>query len=236
MENNVEEVYKPYKRDVKIWGAVSEEQREVNGKTIMCLEIGHKDLIDKETGKKINEEYLYEDIYAHTIRGIFQTRTSYNVYMTISCEPKVVITYDGMLIMHNDRIEGYVEKIEASLKKIKPEYLVKALVDFTLNRVSEEKFSPDLRKLTQAVNKRNNSNFPVELVGFVLKQYYCEIKPQLNEDQQELRYNVSHEELLMKACEVLVDREKNTVDAEKEKDLLNELLYRLIEGKLVEKG
>lgn len=228
-------VYKPYKRKPTEWGIIPDAEREENGRKVKCVEVGKKLIPNEEDPENPEEEYLYEDIYDNIINGIFITKQSYEVHMTISCEPKMVITYDGELVLHNDKIGGYVDQILKVVSCLKKDIAIKAMIDFTLNREANEKFSQNLKKITEAINKNIGSNFPTELCGYVLKQYICENQRQMTKEQEELHYYSSYEDLLDMSGNVLAGRYSGNRDEKKENDLKEEIFYRFLNGNLIER-
>ena len=131
-------VYKPYKRKLKTWNNVKDRQREENGRIILCVEIGKKLFVDDETQRVIHEEFVCEDIYMDIATGLFQRSSSYGTKITLGYEPQIVVSYEGSLVIHNDKISGYVEDIMNVLQKTDYSLKVNAMVNGILNEKIEE--------------------------------------------------------------------------------------------------
>lgn len=225
-------VFKPYKKHPEEWNVIPEQTRDDNGRKINCIEVGRTLTMNEEEVKE--EDYLYEDIYENIISGIFVSKQAYSVEMTVSSEPKLIITYDDELVMHNDKISAYVNQILEYMPSLTNDMLIAALVEFNINRNAEQKFGAKLKKITADINKQYDTNYPVELIGYVLRQYFCEDKRNLEGQQEELHYYASYEELCQMVGKLFLAKSNNQTYA-REKDLTEEILYRFIEGKLVEK-
>lgn len=56
-------VYKPYKKRRDTWNSVTDRQKDVDGRKLLCIEIGKKQILNEETQEKIH--YMsYENLLA----------------------------------------------------------------------------------------------------------------------------------------------------------------------------
>lgn len=224
-------VYKPYKKRRDTWNSVTDRQKDVDGRKLLCIEIGKKQILDEETQALIKEEYLYEYVFLDILRALFIRGNSYRTKITVGYEPKLVISYDGRLVIHNDRISEYVISIMHAMAMIDEELEVRALVNAVLNEKCGERYSADFHKLINRVNECCAANFPPDLIYLVLKEHLCESKRVLGRTQEKIHY-MSYENLLAVAAKVLINRGKKAPNRSEENDLKEELFYRFIQGEL----
>lgn len=229
-------ILKPYKRKMSSWQYDAEQSRleEDSNRYILSVQIGEKLTIDEETSEKLDQEQLAEDIYLDTLQGIFLNQKGYEVTVTLGYEPQVVITYEGRLVMHNDKIPQYEKEVMDLLKKTKSNILVQMLVDFTAHENSGSKYTELARHVQESINKVKGTNYPLEFIAYAIKDYICDIKRKMTEEKMEYAY-MTYEELLQVTGDVLAAKFKGEKD-EREEYVQEELLYRFIQGSLVSKG
>lgn len=225
-------VFKPYKRKLNTWINMDEREDPGTGRVIFHVAIGEK-VIEKEDQKKDKEE-LAEDIYMDILQNFFLNRSGYNLSITLPCEPKIVLSYDGRLVYHNDKIQKYEEQVITLLRKLKIDPAVQAMVNYVANENNGEKYSSQLRKIQKNVNQYLDTNYPPEFIALVLKNYICEDKRDISDKAMDFSC-MDYEELLEKAGEIIIHREKQE-ENEDEAYVLDELLYRFLQGSLVMKG
>lgn len=225
-------VFKPYKRKLNTWINMDEREDEETGRVIFHVAIGEKQ-IQKEENKTETEE-LAEDIYMDILQNFFLNRSGYNLSITLPCEPKIVLSYDGRLVYHNDKIQKYEEQVISLLRKMKINPAVQAMVNYVANENSGEKYSDTLRRIQKNVNQYLDTNFPPEFIALVLKNYICEDKRDMPEKAMEYSC-MDYQELLEKAGNIIIHRDKQE-ENEEEAYVLDELLYRFLQGSLVMKG
>lgn len=229
-------VLKPYKRKMSTWNYDEDKSRveEDSNRYILSVQIGEKLTIDEETNEKVETEQLAEEIYLDTLQGIFLNQQGYEVTVTLGYEPQIVIAYEGRLVMHNDKIPLYEEQVMDKLKKTKISPIVQALINFVSNENYGEKYSDLLRHVQNAINDACKTNYPPEFIAYVIKDYICEVKRELVDEQMEFTC-MTYEELLQEAGAILIANIQGNKDEQREKYILEELFYRFIQGNLVTK-
>lgn len=231
-------IYKPYKKSLKTWNNMKDKTREEPmGRKILNIEIGKKVYVDEDTGIIKSEESICEDIYIDILRGVMTGGSIYKTVTTPASEPCMVISCDGRLVIHNDKISSYFDKIISFFEHADKYTMAEALTEYVINESIQEKFGPSLKKLTSDINKKYNSKFPPELVAMVLKEYILEDfreEQESSSEENEFRY-MAYEDLMRYATESLKDillGKKN-----KNEDFLkDELFYRFITGNLISKN
>lgn len=226
-------VYKPFKKSVSDWKLNKVYQSE--NREIASVGIGKCIVMDDNTGEMIEEKIIYEDIYKDVMQGFFTDTKFYKTYIVLGCEPAIVISYDGRLILHNDKMKGYSQSIQKALEKIDPELIGSALIGFVRNEAIGEKYNDKIRELTKSINQIEKAKFPLEMVGLMLKEYYCEEKRKFGPIDDVIHY-MTYPELLEQAAEVLAGRISGNGNKENEKALMDELFYRFLEGSLKERS
>lgn len=226
-------VYKPYKRKLNQWKCLSENIRtDKCGREIVPVEIGKTLYMNGEKIEK--EEEILEDIYLDIVTGIFANRDSYHTTICLGYEPQIVVSYEGALVIHNDKMSGYVDKILKILDKVEYSEKVKVLVHAVEHEVKGNKYTTDMKKLQDYIKKESGISFSPELIGYVLKENLCENRV-MTDKQEELHW-MAYEELLEKAGTVLAARDKGKAGSRFEYDVMNELLYRFIGGQFSERA
>lgn len=233
-------ILKPYKRNVAIWKNVPDSERKDDERSILRVEIGQMVTVDDQTKEVIREKPIQEDVYLDILQGLFSGQ-SYTAVATLGYEPQMIITYEGRLVIHNDYIPNYVRQVKKIFGKVKYSAGVKAMLNYVANVNSGEKYTAYLKKLQEWINEKCKANYPPEFVALALKEYICDDCRDVTEEEMEYGY-LTYEELLKEAGNVLINREAEKQEKEtdkgaalKEKYILNELLYRFVQGNLVEK-
>lgn len=227
MEKHI--VLKPYKRSLQDWKNNPDDSREEDGKVIFRVDIGKKLVMDEEKKTVVSENALAEDIYLNILQDIFSQNSSYRVVATLGYEPQLVISYDGRLVAHNDKIDGYVAMVMEALKKSKYEADIKVLINYVLNETVGAKYSSTLKRLQTGINTMCKTNFPPEFIGLVVKNYICDYKRSADESN-EYPY-MDYESLMEEAGKVMVSINKGALTIENK--LVEELLYRFVQGTLI---
>lgn len=229
-------IYKPYKRKLSSWNYDEDKSRieEDSNRYIISVQIGEKQIVDEETGEKISSEELVEEIYLDSLQGIFLNNQGYDVTVTLGYEPKIVIAFEGRLVMHNDKIPVYEDQVMKMLKKTKIAPIVQALVDFIITENCGEKYSELLRHVQKAINDACKTNYPPEFIAHVIKDYIGEVKRDISDEQMEY-VCMTYDELLKVAGEVLIAKHQGKEDP-REEYLNDELFYRFLQGNLIQKG
>lgn len=227
--------YKPYKRNLNQWNHIKGKEREDMGRVIITIEVGEKRTLDKKT-KETTTESVTEEIYLDILKSVMIDKLSYKTMLYPSNNPALVISYDGRLVIHNDKVNMYVQELMKILPLYNKKVLILALKDFVLNENIGEKYSQALKKLTENINKKLERNYPPALIGMVLKEYICDElrEPPFNKEDEDLQY-ADYKELMEKAAQVLSYRMQNQSDEISEQieyDLKEELFYRFIQGNL----
>lgn len=226
-------VYKPYKRKLNQWKCLSENIRtDKCGREIVSVEIGKKLYMDDKCIEVEKEEEILEDIYFDIVTGIFANRDSYHTTICLGYEPQIVVSFKGTLVIHNDKMSGYVDKILKVLDKVDYPEKVQVLVHTVEHEVKGNKYTSNMKKLQEYIKTESGISFSPELIGYVLKENLCESRV-MTEKQEELHW-MSYEELLEKSGIVLTTRDKGKFGSRFEYDVMNELLYRFISGQLYE--
>lgn len=223
-------IYKPYKKGLTTWSNIPSRKREDYGRVIVCIEIGKKLTVDERTEKVLDEEPVCEDIFLDILKGIVKDNLGYKTSSTFAYEPKMVISYGGRLVFHNDRISGYVDHILKALNSIDYNLITDALINFVANENVSGKYDSHFRTLVNMVNAYCNINYSPTLIGLVVKEYFEESRT-ASDDEDDIHY-LPYEELLNLAGNVWKNKGKNNI-SEKEIQLKEELLYRFIQGTLI---
>lgn len=227
---------KPYKKKKNAWRCIPEKIRTNDqGRTIVAVEIGKKVKTDEKTGRTLQAD-LIEDIYMDIITDIFAEHDRYDTTICMGYEPKIIISSHGDLVMHNDKVISYIDTIKEILGGIPTAEKIKVLCQTTNymgNKAYGGKFTPEIRSLQKKVKEESGVSFSPEFLWYVLMDDICESRP-MTEKQEELHW-ADHKELLEKAQRVLIAREEGKGGSRFEKDVLDELLYRVVSGKLTEK-
>lgn len=229
-----EVVYKPIKKGLETWSNMPDKTRHDDmGRVIVNIEIGVKQIIS--SGKICSVESMCEDMYIDILKGLVVDKLSYMTYVNLASEPKITISYDGRLVIHNDKISGYVEDIMTVLNDIEDSIKYDALVDFVLNENVGNKYGEAFRRLVNVMQKKCKKEYASALIGLVLKEYICEDCRSIEGDEAEEIHYMSYEDLLMKTGQIMKNRNAGG-DKESEKIIKEELLYRFLQGDLIVKG
>lgn len=225
-------VYKPFKKKLSSWNYIKENQRQAaDGRTIMCIEIGKKQYIDPGNKEVIREEFEQEEVYYDILKGLFKNTVSYSTKVALGHEPKLIVSYEGSLVKHNDKIAGYVEDIKKVLPKIEKRVLFKCLFNVVMNEKEGDKYSTESKELSAKVNKMCGADYPSELIAYVLKEYLSETRGEMDNIQEKTHF-MEYRELMTLALKVMVTRGAKD-DVKKYEDVLKEeLLYRFLLGEI----
>ncbi len=233
MESHV--VYQPFKISPYDWQVEQNSIRQVNGKDLVTVIIGKKLVIDKDSGETLSEEPVKEDIWQDTLLGIFMEKNTYRVKVRPGRSPGLFITYGGEMLPHNDTLAKDMDKLVSYLETAEPSASIDAMIDGVLNDTTEKKYSQDTQKFFASVNRALDAQYPAELIIEALKMIYCVKKrSEALDDLKDMRF-MPADELIAAAGNVLKGRLKGVFDDEYEAELLDELLYRFLSGRLREK-
>lgn len=229
MEEHV--VYQPYKISPFDWQVDS--IRGEADKKIVTVVIGKK-LTKNSKGEILKEEPVREDIYQDILLGIFTEKSVYTVKVRCGKTPGLFISYGGEMILHNDHIKKDMETLTKYLAGINADTAIDAMISGVLNEIQEKKFTPDFLKLVNMVCRELKKEYPAEMVVEAIKHIYLDAKRDLSlPAAKDMRY-MTGEELMQAAGKVIKGRVHGTFDEDFEAALLDELLYRFLEGRLKE--
>jgi len=221
--------YKPYKQKASEWSSDPEKARAAaNGREMMYVGIGSCIHHDDNTTEEIFE-YIYRDI----LLGIFKNDKSYKLKMTLGHTPNIVITYDGLLVIHNDILLKEVEKIKEAILTLPKELIANCIANSVLNQMGLEKTSDELKQTTKKINQICNADYPAEFIACIMKEYMCDELRELENEKQEELYFKTYEELVSEAALVLISDDKDI--KKQEYDVLREIGYRFIQGLITQK-
>lgn len=227
-------IYQPFKINAYDWQAIEDEVRTAHGKKIFKIIIGTR--IEKdEQGEVLREDLVTEEVYQDVLQGIFTQKDSYKVRVRLGREPNVVITYNGELICHNDKIEDYVMQLFAAFDEVKKEAATDMLVNGVLNENIQERFTKESQQFVNEVNLLCTANYPPEFITIALKKYLCENGRYFDLPGSKDLHYTDYAGLMHTAGEVLKGRLKGVFDEDLEAVLLDELLYRILSGSLMVK-
>lgn len=231
-ENRV--VYQPYKTGAKEWQVDPDSVRMVGEKTVHTVLIGTRIKKDQENNI-VKQDQVAEEIYFNVLQGIF-TQSEYKVKVRLGREPSLIVTYNGELVPHNDKVDGYVKQLCEVFKQMDKEDTVKMLVNGILNENIQERFASESQQFVKKTNDMCGTDFSPEFITEALKRYFCEDIRHFDLPGARDLHFAAYTELVNVAGEVLLGRLRGIFDENQETVLLDELLYRLLCGSLVEKG
>lgn len=225
-------VYKPYKKKLSAWKYEKDKQRQSeDGRTIMCVEVGKKQYIDSETNEIVREEFEEEEIYYDILKGLFTNTVSYTTKVSLGHNPRLIITYEGCLVRHNDKVAGYVEDVKSALKKINKRTLFKCLFNVVMNEKEGDKYSTDFKNMCAKVNEICKNEYPQEMIALVMKEYLTESREGMDKTLEKA-HGMEYRDLMTVALKVMVTR-GTEIDVTKYEDALKEeLLYRFLLGEI----
>lgn len=230
-ENRV--VFQPFKIGDRDWQVLQDSVRMVGDKAVYTVFIGTR--IEKDQDDKvISRENVAEEVYLDVLQGIF-TQSAYKVRVRLGRKPGLLVTYNGQLVSHNDRIDGYVKALYAAFGQMDKTEAVHMLINGVLNENIQERISAESQQFVAKANELCGTGFSPEFITEALKKYFCEELRRLDlPGAQDLCY-ADYARLLNTAGEVLQGRLRGSFDENLEEVFLEELLYRLLSGSLVEK-
>ncbi len=228
-------VYQPFKITPFDWKVEQDGIRQIDGRQMVTVIIGKK-LIKDGAGSILSEEPVKEDIWQETLLGVFTEKSAYRVKVRPGKVPGLFVTYGGEMLPHNDRLEKDMERLISYLETADVSDAVDVMTDGVLNGTMEKRFGRDTQKFVADVNRALQAEYPTELVVEALKHLYLSEKRDLSlPGAAEMRY-MTGEGLVLAAGKVLKGRVKGIFDEEYEDALLDELLYRVLSGRLWEKA
>lgn len=225
--------YQPFKVSADDWQVAEDCVRMAGDKTVYPVFIGVRTEKTAD-GEEVGTTNVAEDIYADILQGLF-TQNDYKVKVRIGHEPNLVITYNGELVPHNDKIAGYIKKLCSVFGQVEKKDIVNMLTVGVLNDTVQERFTIESQQFVNKINDLCEGNFSSEFVTEAIKKYLLEeLRSWDMPGTQELHY-ASYTEIVNTAGKVLQGRLEGFYDPDLEEVLLEELLYRLLSGNLVEK-
>ena len=181
------EICKPYKKNMKTWNHIKGKDRTDYGRLIVNIEIGEKRIIN-DSDDVVKTIPLCEDIYIDILKGIMYEKNLYQTYLTLGCTPNMVISYNGRIIVHNDKINDYIQIVTDILEEYDLGKLCDCLKSFILNENAKNKYENDLKKLTDSINKKCKKYiFSSAFIGLVLKEYIIEDMRNIQEEYEYLK-------------------------------------------------
>lgn len=234
MSNENKVVFQPYKIGVKDWQVVENSLRMDGDRPIYTVFVGQR-LEKGQDDVVLRQNPVSEDIYLDVLQGIF-TQSNYKVRVRLGRKPNLIITYNGTLIAHNDHTNDYVQLICSNIQSLDHKSAVEMLTNGVLNENAQEKLTAESQHFAAQLKDVCGVDFSPEFITEALKKYFCEDLRQFDlPGAQDLHY-VDYAGLVNTAGEVLKGRLNGSFDENLEEVLLEELLYRVISGNLVEKG
>lgn len=232
MDNHV--VYQPYKVSPYDWQVDQDSIRQISGRDIVTVIIGKK-LIKDNAGNTLSEEAVKEDIWRDTLSGIFTEKNTYRVKVRPGKSPGLFITYGGEMLPHNDRLSKDLDRLISYLETADLSSSIDAMIDGVLNDTMEKKYSQSTQMFIASVNQALDAQYPAEMIVEALKKLYCVNKrDNTSTYSQNMRF-MPGDELYAAAGSVLKGRLRGVFDDDYEAELLDELLYRFLSGRLTEK-
>ena len=224
--------YKPYKQHVNQWSfnAAKEEssRKDARGRIIMSVGIGQK-ITSFNNAEDVIEE-ISEDIYRDILQSIFVDKEKYVIQTVLGKTPGIIITYENNLVMHNDYIPIMVKRIKEAISKLDRELIVKAMVNYVLNKKGIEKYSDEYKTVTKQINSICHTNFPSELIMMVVKEELCFAERQFDEKEVQIS-EMSYAELLYHVGNIVCFQ--NYYHKDYENRIIKELMYRALKGDLI---
>lgn len=224
-------VFQPYKINANDWNIVKDHIRIAGDKAVYTVVIGTR--IEKaQDDMVLKEEPVTEEVFEEVLKGIF-TQSDYEVRVRLGREPNLIVTYNGELLPHNDKIDGYMSRLCAAFGQFEKSEAVAMLINGVLNVSIQERLTAESQRFVEKVNGICRSNHSPEFIVESLKKYFCEDLRRFDLPGAGDLHYAGYEELLRTAGEVVIGRLKGTFDENLEEVLLDELLYRFLCGNLV---